>query len=213
MTPYYQDDYVTILHGDCREILPALRGDAVVTDPPFGVGKDYGTFDDTENNVAALVAEVFPLIRAAAPVALIASGIRAAWLWPMPDWVLHHYNPAGETSGVWGYINCLPVLAYGKDPYLCAGMGRRPDSFMMRPKKYNPPDHPCPKHPNVWAWFVMRATPKTGLTVIDPFMGSGTTLVAAKYAQRHAIGIEIEERYCEIAARRMRQEVLPLEMQ
>ena len=207
-SPFFEDEWVTIYHGDCREILPMLKADAVVTDPPFGVGKDYGTFTDTQENVAELVKEVFPLIRAAAPVALIAPGTRAAWLWPMPDWVLGHYNPAGESSGVWGFINWLPVLAYGKDPYLAAGMGRRPDSFTMRPRTYSPPNHPCPKHPDVWGWFVERATPKPGQIVIDPFMGSGTTLLAAKNRNRRAIGIELEERHCETAAKRMSQGVL-----
>ena len=208
MKPYYQDDSCTIYHGDCREILPTLpKVDLVLTDPPFGVGKEYGQFDDTQASVGSLVKEVFPLIKEAAPVALIATGTRSAWLWPMPDWVLGHYNPAGESSGAWGFINWMPVIAYGKDPYLSNRLGRRPDSFMMRPRTYTPPEHPCPKHPHVWGWFVNRATTKCGQVVIDPFMGSGTTLRAAKDLGRKAIGIEIEERYCEIAAKRLAQEV------
>ena len=69
------------------------------------------------------------------------------------------------------------------------------------------PDHPTPKPLNVIRWVVSRLPDGT---VLDPFMGSGTTLVAAKSLGRRAIGIEIEERYCEIAANRCRQEVLGL---
>jgi site-specific DNA-methyltransferase (adenine-specific) len=70
-------------------------------------------------------------------------------------------------------------------------------------------DHPCPKPYGWMAWAICLAS-EDGETVLDPFMGSGTTLRAAKDLGRKAIGIEIEERYCEIAAKRMRQEVLPL---
>jgi site-specific DNA-methyltransferase (adenine-specific) len=67
--------------------------------------------------------------------------------------------------------------------------------------------HPCPKPIGQWKWLVNRAT-VVGDSILDPFMGSGTTLRAAKDLGRKAIGIEIEERYCEIAANRLRQEVL-----
>jgi len=71
------------------------------------------------------------------------------------------------------------------------------------------PDHPSPKPLNVVQWF-LDSIP--GESVLDPFMGSGSTLVAAKILGRRAIGIEIEERYCEIAAEQLRQDVLPLDI-
>ena len=72
-----------------------------------------------------------------------------------------------------------------------------------------PLGHPCPRPLNGMKYLVECFCPPSGL-VVDPFMGSGTTLVAAKDLGRRAIGIEIEERYCEIAAKRLAQEVLPL---
>jgi site-specific DNA-methyltransferase (adenine-specific) len=76
-------------------------------------------------------------------------------------------------------------------------------------KQFAAVDHPCPKPVTFMRWVVERCTASAD-TVLDPFMGSGTTLRAAKDLGRRAIGIEIEERYCEIAARRLAQEVLPL---
>ena len=213
MKPYFERDGIVIYHGDCRDVLPGLKADAVVTDPPFGVGVDYASFDDSPENVKALIGDVLPMMRETAPVVLIASGIANMWLYPQPDWILSHFNPAGEHSSAWGFACLVPVLAYGKCPYLARGLGRRPDGFQLRPPTYLPPEgHPCPKHPLVWRWFVNRATTSAGQVVVDPFMGSGTTLRAALDLGRRAIGIEIEERYCEIAAKRLDQMVLPLEV-
>lgn len=208
--PYYEDDAVQIFHGDCRDVLPGLTADAVITDPPFGVGKDYASFDDSEIDAKSMIEWAYPLMRGASGVVLVATGVLQAWAWPRPDWVLVHFNPAAEAMSPWGFSVVIPVLAYGRDPYLMAGKGSRPAGFWSRPKTYTKPDHPCPKHPDVWRWFVNRGTIAPGKVIIDPFMGSGTTLRAAKDLGRKAIGIEIEERYCEIAARRMQQEVLGL---
>lgn len=71
----------------------------------------------------------------------------------------------------------------------------------------NESEHPCPKPLQLWRWLMSKFS-KEGELALDPFMGSGTTLRAAKDVGRRAIGIELEERYCEIAANRLRQEVL-----
>ena len=68
--------------------------------------------------------------------------------------------------------------------------------------------HPCPKPLGVWRKILRRVSPEDNGPILDPFMGSGTTLRVAKDLNRKAIGIEIEEKYCEIAANRMSQEVL-----
>jgi len=207
--PYYERDGITIYHGDCREIMPTLKADVVVTDPPFGVGVHYKSFDDSQENVRALIGDAMPLILASAPVSLIACGIRNMFMYPQPDWILCHFNAVAEHSSPWGFSCWMPVLAYGKCPYLKNRLGGRPDAFSLRPATYAPPSgHPCPKAPDVWQRFVLRGSALATDTILDPFMGSGTTLRVAKDIGRRAIGIEIEERYCEIAAKRLAQGVL-----
>jgi site-specific DNA-methyltransferase (adenine-specific) len=209
MKPYYEHAGITIYHGDCREILPQLVPvDLVLTDPPFGVGIEYESFEDSQANVKALIDSSLPLIFASAKVVLIATGIKSMWLYPQPDWILHHFNPGGERSSPWGFTCTMPVLVYGKCPYLSRGLGSRPDSFWARPRTIQTLGHPCAKHEDVWMWFLHRGSALHSDIILDPFMGSGTTLRVAKDTGRKAIGIDIEEKYCEIAAERMQQEVI-----
>jgi site-specific DNA-methyltransferase (adenine-specific) len=101
-----------------------------------------------------------------------------------------------------------PVLYYGKDPYLAAGRGARPNSTSHTwSNDANQVAHPCAKPLAFWRWLVARAS-LPGQMILDPFVGSGTTLEVAKLLGRHAIGIEIDPKYCEIAVKRLRQEVL-----
>ena len=100
-----------------------------------------------------------------------------------------------------GFNDWEPLLVYGKTDGL-----QMHDFFFAQPDPFAN-GHPCPK-PIRWAtWLIERAT-KQSHVILDPFAGSGTTLRAAKDLGRKAIGIEIEERYCEIAAKRMAQAVL-----
>jgi len=202
--PYYQDDAVAIYHGDARVLVPQLRADAVVTDPPYGIGFGYASHDDNESAWFSLMAATVPAIKAAAPVAVFpcCKIDRLAWWYANfpPDWLVAWYKGSpGHQSGV-GFNSWEPHLVYGRPAKAMH------DYFSTR-CGFDPNGHPCPK-PIEWArWLVSRVVPAGG-TVLDCFMGSGTTLRAAKDLGRRAIGIEIEERYCEIAAKRMRQEVL-----
>jgi DNA modification methylase len=214
MKPYYEDDAVTIYHADCRDVLPSLAADVCLTDLPYGIGVEYGEYEDSAANLDGLVVETLPLMRAAAPVVALTTGIGNWWRYPEPTWVLCWYtsNACGST-GKWGFNQWQPVIVYGTDPYLRRGMGRRPDVIVTAAPNSGEDKrrgHPCPKPTESWAKIMHRVSPAESDIIIDPFMGSGTTLVTAKYAGRRAIGIEIEERYCEIAARRMGQGVLAL---
>jgi DNA modification methylase len=212
MTPYYSDDAVTIYHGDCREIVPTIAADCVVTDPPYAINLEYsGKFMDDAIYLGELTKGVLAQLIASTERVVITPGVGNMYRYPEPKWVLCWFEAAGNGSGPWGFCTWQPVLVYGKDPYLQDGKGRRPDGriFTSHVRSVDTGDHPCPKPYDVMTWLVERTTRQAD-TILDPFMGSGTTLRAAKDLGRKAIGIEIEERYCEIAVKRLAQEVLAL---
>jgi DNA modification methylase len=190
--------------GDCREVLPLLgKVDAVVTDPPYGVGVEYGSFDDTSENVAALLGIALPLMQSMAKrVALTPGNGPFLWSYPRADWVLNWTDPAGEGMCRWGFQSWQPILVWGKCPFLTNGLGGRSDTVVKRFLRDDPVDHPCPKPLGFMRWLVNRVSlPKE--TILDPFMGSGTTGVAAVKLGRRFIGIEIEPKYFEIACWRI----------
>ena len=208
MIPYYQDDSCTIYHGDCREVLPGLTGDLVFADPPYGVGLEYGHAytDDAGAGYSAFMAWVATAIQEAAPLGFVTPGIRNIWRWPPATWVLAWTKPGStRRSDLGGFNEWEPVLMYGKRR-IYNDQKRLPDCANHAT---DTGDHPCPKPLSLLRWLVEQGS-DPGALVIDPFMGSGTTLRAAKDLNRKAIGIEIEERYCEIAAKRLAQEVLAL---
>lgn len=208
MTPYYQDAAVQIFHGDCREILPQLEPvDLVLTDPPYAVGENYESHNDSGLRLRLLIQDFLPVVRAKAPTVTLSCGVANVWLYPKPTWTLCWFNKAGAGSGPWGFTCWQPLLCYGPDPFLKAGKGRRAD-FIEHSETSEVNGHPCPKPIGFVSKWIQRTS--FGESILDPFMGSGTTLRAAKDLGRKAIGIEIEEKYCEIAARRMSQEVLAL---
>jgi site-specific DNA-methyltransferase (adenine-specific) len=212
VTPYYDDGGITIFHGDCREILPAFyltgTADAVVTDPPYGIGFEYATHDDNREAWFDLMDEVVPLMRQCAPfVAMPSCGIdRLGWWYEHhpPTWIVAWYKGSpGHLSKI-GFNDWESHLVWGR-PW------KQMHDYFMAKSGFEDDLHPCPK-PIQWAqWWVSRAAPRGGL-IVDPFAGSGTTLVAAKMLGRRAIGIEIEESYCAMAVERLRQDVLPLDV-
>lgn len=207
MKPYYQESGITIYHGDCREILPSLpKVDLVLTDPQYGVNERYESGKDDEESVMIAV-DVIDLCRALADRIVLTPGVKHLFRYPAPTWTGSFFYPAGTGLCPWGFVCWQPILFYGRDPY--GGKGSRPDSRLSTETAENN-GHPCPKPIEQWLWLTNRVS-LPDETILDPFMGSGTTLRAAKDLGRKAIGIEIEERYCEIAANRLRQEVLNFE--
>jgi site-specific DNA-methyltransferase (adenine-specific) len=208
--PYYQEDGQRIYHADVREWLASvpscIEWDLTLTDPPYGIGEKYASFEDSKENLSRLVSDVIPLLFKHGKRALITPGNSNQWLYPAPTWTLAWVVPAGAGANPWGFTCWQPILAYGKDPYLADCLGRRPDIF-IHTETSEDWGHPCAKPIGFWKKLLTRGSCKETDIIFDPFMGSGTTLVAAKDLGRKCIGVELEEKYCEIAAKRLSQKV------
>jgi site-specific DNA-methyltransferase (adenine-specific) len=229
MKPYYQEAGIVIYHGDCREILPALpKVDLVLTDPPYSekthAGARSGDIHDQSKPIdfesvsAGFLIDVFGLCNV------------NGWVVSFIDWRhaadLERNPPSGlqfVRLGVWVKENPMPQLT-GDRPATgweaiallrSSGVkkwngGGSPATWICGTSRFGyfgSSYHPTQKP----ITLVERLIPlfcDAGQMILDPFMGSGTTIVAAKKLGRRAIGIEIEERYCEIAANRLRQGVL-----
>lgn len=199
--PYYKDELVTIYHGDCREILPTLpKVHLILTDPPYGVGFKYESHSDSLNVWRDLFSwTVRHAWQDHADMAILPSCQinQMKWIYDNfpPDWLICWYKGSPGTAAHVGFNDWEPMLVYGK----IKGLSMH-DYFYAQPTPFDN-GHPCPK-PLAWALWLMSRASKREHLILDPFMGSGTTLRAAKELNRKAIGIEIEERYCEIAAKR-----------
>jgi DNA modification methylase len=191
----------TLYLGDCLEILPTLpKVDAVITDPPYGIGINYGQYDDSVSTLAEMAPRLVAMACELAPVVSITPGNLNQYLYPKPTWTLCWFNRAGAGSGPWGFSCWQPILCYGPDPYLASGKGRRPD-FIEWSESADDNGHPCPKPAKFMQRWIERVS--LGKSVLDPFMGSGTTGVACANLGRKFIGIEIEPKYFEIACERI----------
>jgi len=127
------------------------------------------------------------------------------WRYPQPDDMGCFFSAAGTGMGRWGFTCCHPILYYGKDPYLAKRLGSRPNSCgQTYPNDANKIDHPCAKPLPMMLWLVQRAS-LAGMTVLDPFMGSGTTGVACVKLGRAFIGIDIERQYFDLACQRIEE--------
>jgi len=209
--PYYSREGITIYHGDCRDVLPTLSAiDVVLTDPPYGVGFEYASlYHDTRANYGEFIGGVFQQMQRLTDRIIITPGIRNLWLYPPADWVLCWAKPGTMgRSDLGGFNAWEPVLMYGKRRIWQDLFHATPGTALGAAMRETG-DHPCPKPLTLFKWLLEQLSDQ-GEMILDPFMGSGTSLRAAKDLSRNAIGIEIEERYCEIAANRLAQEVLPL---
>lgn len=214
MKPYYEDTKagIVIYHGDCREVLPTLQADVMVTDPPYGISHASNRDQaprrrkTIQGDATTVVRDqvvawwngrpfvVFGMCKAIPPVKT-----RATLVWDKteivgmgdlslpwkPNWEHIYIGGTGFTghrgSGVLRFAALAPDLGL----YI----------------------HPNQKPVELLRALIQKCPPGV---ILDPFMGSGTTLRAAKDLGRKAIGIEIEEKYCEIAVKRLSQEVLAL---
>jgi hypothetical protein len=215
MKPYYSHDGITIYHGDCREVLPQLDSPMFCwTDPPYNVGKDYGEWDDNlpEKEYLAFAREWVSMSKDICPnMAVYVPQKYTLDYWSLLGKDYHQiiltYSPEGAIR--YGFVNQHSSILTNAKPvkrtknvwHNCQmpGLG-----YFFREQTFG---HPGYTSLDITIRVLDSLSPPE-VAVLDPFMGSGTTLRAAKDLGRRAIGIEIEERYCEIAAKRLQQEVL-----
>lgn len=200
MKPYYEQDGVTIYHGDCREILPQLRVyDALVTDPPYGI--NWAGEPTKWRQRAGHTAENWDELRPDFVKSLLRYGreqiiwggqffelpVSRGWLcWMKPD------APPSMGSFELAWTSLDRIAAHIVHSISATNRERN--------------GHPSQKPLNVMKWAIAKLP--LSATLVDPFSGSGSTLEAAKCLGVDATGIEIEERYCELSAKRLSQAVL-----
>jgi DNA modification methylase len=221
--PYYQDDWCVIWNADCREVLPYLpKVDLVLTDPPYGIRYRARKIQEHERRTNStyyeherIVGDDIPFDPA--PILLIATLIVL--------WGANHFaDKLPARGGWWVWDKKGDPRFYGKTTFsdceiAWTNSGNRAlmyrqiwNGIIREGEDHGRLNfgrvHPTQKPVELMRWC-MRQLNYPAL-VLDPFMGSGTSLVAAKQLGRYSIGIEIERNYCDIATERLRQEPLPL---
>lgn len=218
MNPYYQDKYVQIYHGDCREILPQLdvKVDLVLTDPPYGIDLDLTWLSELH------VARSKPANKTDKPI-IGDKGIELSFLrkfskriifgFPyifdqqFTGWLVWDKQPGIDTDRTL----TSPIEMAGSTAWRGFRLVRCMWAGYMRDNGEYRFEHPTQKPQKIIDYCINKASELDDL-ILDPFLGSGTTAYCAKKLNRRCIGIEIEEKYCEIAAKRCCQEVMELKI-
>ena len=222
LTPYYQDSHCTIYHGDCRDILPELpKVDLVLTDPPYGIGvisvggsKRVGSVGGSNivcvNEYAPIVGDDEPfdprfLLAYGDNQVIFGGNYFADKLPPSKGWLVWDKKLKNDWDDNFSDVE-MAWTSFPKPArcYRLLYMG------LIQEHDRETRCHPTQKPRELISWIINK-TSEPNQTILDPFMGSGTTLVAAKMLNRKAIGIEIEEKYCEIAVKRLAQSAMVLE--
>ena len=233
MKPYYEHGGVTIYHADCRDVLPSLAVDHIITDPPYserthaghdasakghkGFGYDGSARSDlgytawSHDDAVELVLMMSNACRGwmvvmtdhvlALPIQTAMEAAKRYAFAPLP-WYVPGSRVRLSGDGPSSWTTWIVVSRTAKQ----AKWGTLPGGYTQNGKAFR-----MGGKPEELMVALVCDYSREDDTVCDPFMGAGTTLVAAKRLGRKAIGIEREERYCEIAAKRLAQEALPLE--
>ena len=205
----------TLYCGDCSDVMDSFPDcfavDSVVADPPYGVdlgpssGHDrYLGFSDNRDYIESCVVPAIKKCISISSAMVVTPGNKNAWAYPEPDDIGGWYNPAGVGCGPWGFILNHLILFYGKDPHarkkgwMASSVEALNDSVAYEKAM----GHPCPKPEKFTKWMVGKVSLE-GQIVLDPFMGSGTTGVACANLGRKFIGIELEQKYFDIACERI----------
>jgi DNA modification methylase len=208
MRPYYEDESVVLFHGDCREVTAWLEADVLVTDPPYGISYKSGSRRDTL--AASIAGDEDTSLRDWA----LATWGRSALVfgtWRIPRPAGTHTRLIWDTKGALGMGNlAVPWKPSDQEVYVIGYdfAGRRGSNVLrhapVQSTARNGRTHPHEKPLSLMTELIA----KTKGVVADPFAGAGSTLVAAKMLGRPSIGVEFEERYCEVTAKRLAQEAL-----
>ena len=232
--PYYQDEHVTLYHGDCREVLPSLseRVDVTITSPPYNIGDMTGGYANLANGYHSW-RDTLPHHEY---VAMQRSVLQECWRLSQLG-IFYNHKPRIKNGVLWTPLELagdLPlrqiviwdrgsgmnwshthfvgrqewILVYAKEAMRWSkDVSSIGDVWRFAPAigEAERLGHPAPFPPDLPARVL---TITSAQSILDPFAGSGTALRVAKDYGRRAIGVEIEERYCEIAARRLSQGVL-----
>lgn len=222
MNPYYQDDWVTLYHGDCLEIMPQLgQVDHVITDPPYGlmqdnnkiqlrggaVSLDYGDWDrKVDYKWIAMLPGVSVVTFHDQKQATVVQDELVNHGWRFRQYLFWDKGDSGMTPRR-NFVNSVEMASFAtRGDYVWNGRGSTKNIFRIN--RAPTPLHPTQKPLGLMKRLVFVTTAPRSI-VLDPFAGSGTTLRAAKELGRKAIGIEINEEYCEVIAERMAQDTLP----
>ena len=205
---YFKDDDTVIYCADCKDILPLLPNvDLVLTDPPYNVGLDYSD-GDNKVDYQEWCKHWFSLL--SEPIFITPGMVNIAMWYSIktPLWCISWIkNNQCSPSRLGGFNAWEPILVYGK-PNKRIGQDILINSIITSQQGVG--DHPCPKDAESWSMLIDKISNKNDI-VLDTFLGSGTTAYCAKKLGRKCIGIEISEKYCQIAVERLRQSVMRLE--
>ena len=219
MKPYYQDDLVTLFHGDCLEVTEWLEADVLVTDPPYGVAWQAGALNDKkivrDKAVQSIVSDESTEVR---DLALELWGAKPAinfgsWRKPLLVTPTHRliWHKAGRQPG----ITSAPFFPIDEEIWLTGTgwqgsppLGSVITTSEQRGKQPALIGHPTPKPIGLMETLITRCPEGV---IADPFAGSGATLIAARNLGRKVIGVELEEQYCELITKRLSQQVFDLE--
>lgn len=215
--PYYDDGRgIVIYHGRAEEIAPGLSPDVIVTDPPYGIGWTRGVHaarnskphsgieGDEDTSLRDAVLAMFPHVPAVVFGSFYApypQNVKQVLVWRKPP----DSGVVGSTTGF--RRDAEPIFIVGPWPQSAVRWSSVLISDGSISHVARQTGHPHTKPLSLMIQLIERCPPGV---LLDPFMGSGSTLVAARLVGRRAIGIECDEKYAEIAAKRLQQEVLPL---
>lgn len=215
--PYYEEENITIYNGDCLEVmkeLPDKSIDLVLTDPPYNAKNigpkcrkySQGIMQLPEKEYKKFCKSWFSMAGKLSKNIVFTPGIANTHNYPQPYWIICWHKPAAVSFNKFqGYNAWEPIFVYGKNTERIGQDYLKINTLNF--KKGPEREHPCPKVPELINWLVIHFS-NEGDTILDPFLGSGTTARACKDLGRKCIGIEISQKYCDIAVKRLGQEVM-----